>query len=185
MTTWLVHGWAEDDGGVSSVGQLKKYINNTELLSHEWPKSYLWALLTQPKVTDETAAELVNQAKDRESVVCYSNGWQIALTAAQMGLVMETVVAIAPAGRADVEIPKTMGRVIILHSEADDALTWGQIWGSIWPWNSWGKLGVTGYKGDCDRVENWPGRDIKHVDWFDPEPLSYWGPKIAEALSKD
>ena len=194
MTVYGVHGWYEQDKGKGSVGSLAPAFEesglNYRLIGHEWPRLPVRALLKQRKRTREVAAKLASQLKDHDSVIGFSNGNPVIRHAIeQSGVLIRTWVAIAPALPRSVEIPLNVQRVIVLHSDGDWAVSAGRGWAWINPahWvlgHDWGDMGRVGYTGSDNRVDNWPSRrGVSHGGWFDDEPLEYWGPRIAEAVT--
>ena len=193
MTVHLVHGWAEQDRGTGSVGSLDRYLETRGLTrqyhGHEWPPLYSWALLKQRRRTQEVSDRLAGCLKDHDCAIGFSNGNPVIRHAIiKSGKLIDTWIMIAPALPRRVDIPLNVKRVIVMHSGGDAAVVAGRAWAWIHPaaWvlgHDWGDMGRVGYCGGDDRVENWPSRkNVSHGGWFDPDPLMYWGPRIADAM---
>lgn len=189
-----VHGWGETDGGDGSVERLRPCLDRQGLTylvhEHEWPRLRSWALIQQRRRTREEGDRLAQQLRHGDGIISYSNGAPVARRAiVQSGVVIRVWVIIAGAMPCDVCIPPSVKKVIVLHSHRDYVMWLAEAWTWLNPlaWvlgHDWGMLGRYGYTGDDPRVRNWAGREHapRHLSWFDPGPLEYWGPKIAGAF---
>lgn len=193
-TVHAIHGWGERNQGASTVARYTPHFAalglEARLLAHEWPWLRTCALVRQRRTTQTQAERLAERLKSGEGLFAFSNGNVVVRQALALAphVHVPVWVAVAPALPRVFDVPANVGHVIVLHATGDRAVRWGWVWMWLnplqWADRDWGRAGRDGYLGDDPRVENWLGRDgATHGSWFDPEPVSHWGPRIADAMA--
>lgn len=180
MTVWITHGFNVKDGGNSTVGTLKPYIESSRGHTYGWT-----GLSGLPCANRRAVRGILEVIKPGDSIVAHSNGCLIAWQIAQI-VPLASVVCINPALRRDTKWPEGLP-VLCLYNSTDWVVQLGRVWGRL-DWDGiraagWGAAGRYGFTGNQVNVDNWDtamewwGKPVKgHSGLF--EHPDYWGELI-------
>ena len=179
----LVHGF-NTSNPENTVGKLDKYLTPATIFDYGW-----FGLLSVIFRNKKEAERLKGILNPNDVVWAHSNGAAISVEAAKQGAIFDTLVCINPALKVDTVFPKTIRRIIVIHTEHDkptraaaffDKVPFVQL---IVP-NAWGKMGAKGAKLLDERVYNmdWSNQLKGHSDFFDDDNLKSILPVILERL---
>ena len=163
----LVHGFNVKNP-MKTVGKLKGFVKNTYLFDYGW--FGLMSVLMYNKREAKRLKKIID--KDCGSnVIAHSNGCAIAVEAARRGAKIETLICIAPALKVDTVFPKSINKIVVVHSKGDKPTKAASFFDRIpiiqllIP-NAWGAMGAKGSVIDDDRVSNVDVSNLGHSDLF-------------------
>lgn len=184
MKNIMVHGFNVKDPK-KTTGKLVKYLPNSFMFNYGW--RYFSVLWYNKRDAKKLKYHLDNDIFS--NVWAHSNGAAIAVEAARQGAYINTLICINPALKVDTKFPDTIEKIIVIHTNHDEATKAAAFFdkipliGLIIP-NAWGKMGAKGAKNPDARVININYTDeLKgHSDFFKDENLKSLMPQIKAML---
>ena len=182
-----LHGFNVSDGGAGTVDRFLSYFPNR--LDANYGHIGLYGVLSGNDnralmlqalcdMSDCQSTAFSSQGKRQLIMgVGHSNACALFIRAAQAGAKLDCLVLINPALDPYVDIPDTVAKVIVIHTNNDKVVLLAEaLRRLISPFNKeflWGKMGNTGYLGNDKRVTNidLSGEALGHSDFFSQPAL--------------
>jgi hypothetical protein len=171
----LIPGFNIQDGGAATIDQLADLLEGDgwELDRDEADYGYwnLWKIIMfKGKARQDVLERIVGAIEKADLVVAHSNGCNFGDQALDMlpekYKHTKTVVWISAALDTHHPVPDAVERMLVLSTPWD---IWVRL-ASYIPFNTWGRMGSSGYKGDDWRVISIKVKKIKrHSNWFKPK----------------
>jgi len=192
-----IHGFNEyhnfDDG--PKIGVLYNHLDKKGRKQHVHDYGAV-GLLAVSACNDNFARLIAGHIKPNDTLICYSNGCEIARYITEVLEVRcKTFIFISPAVKSNWQPPSFVKHMVVLFNEHDKAVKIGAWYSRIarlmpWNWNKnwvqWGQMGKTGYTGPQDnRIINYNTHHTAglypasgHGGVLEDAALNDWGGKI-------
>jgi len=165
---FLIHGFNVKDQGKNTTNKLEPYLDtmeyDIEIFSYGW-LGLMGVFYLNPRIVKQ----LLNKVHDGDIAYCHSNGCLIAHMAAKFGAPFSVLVYINPALKANIPLPENVDKIIVIHTEHDQAVKMATWLRSLMPWapigdRLWGDMGARGYQlGDYRDSDFNPGGKLNKV----------------------
>ena len=182
----LIHGFNVRDGGAGTVLTLRPYFEAAGYRVKEYRYGFTWFFGVR-MMARRFARILYDLCDDGDVIVAHSHGCLLAMIAAEMDAQFRHMVFINPALDRNTPLPAGIPRLDVWYSPSD-----GPVRLARWlPWHRWGDMGATGYRGTWDKrvhshdmEHGFPVSVNSHSGVFAEPALSYFGPRIVEAVNR-